>query len=194
MSSAAASWAWSRPCWYEDSFGKDRGSIALPPGSCDMARCRWRAHLGACPYAPRAETLGKTVSCGRDFALTFDQREGPPNDRRARLLYQSDVARPDRAVDARGDRAALSHRAARLRRDDEGAGLSLDQSDGESAGHPARRYGGDRGRRHLRLSRRCLPRGPSGAAARPSPPRSLLSLDVLRRRSGRGGGEQQGDG
>src|SRR5260370_19467928 len=43
-----------------------------------MARCRWRALVGACPYAPRAKTLGKTVSRGRDFALTFDQRRDRP--------------------------------------------------------------------------------------------------------------------
>src|SRR5260370_28088676 len=30
------------------------------------------------PYAPRAKTLGKTVSRGRDFALTFDKRGDRP--------------------------------------------------------------------------------------------------------------------
>jgi undecaprenyl-diphosphatase len=38
--SAAASRASSRPCWYGDSTGRDRGSIASPRGSCDMAKCR----------------------------------------------------------------------------------------------------------------------------------------------------------
>jgi glutathione S-transferase len=46
-------------------------------------------------------------------------------------------------LDARGNRPTLSHRAARLWHDNEGACLSRDQSDGESAGDPAWRYPGD---------------------------------------------------
>ena len=45
-------------------------------------------------------------------------------------------------------------------------GLSRDQSDGQGAGDQARRYGGHRGRRHLRLSRRRVPASRACAAAR----------------------------
>ena len=50
------------------------------------------------------------------------------------IFYTHPMSRgPNRQMDARGDRAALSHRAARLRHDDEGGCLSRNQSDGEGA-------------------------------------------------------------
>src|ERR1700724_3304345 len=53
-----------------------------------------------------------------------------------------------------------------FRHDDEGAQLSLHQSDGESADDPTRRYRRNGGSGHLRLSRRCIPAGRPRTAAR----------------------------
>src|SRR5713226_9161047 len=47
MSSAVASPPWSRLCWYGSSIGRDPGSIALPRGSCDMARAYGRRRIPA---------------------------------------------------------------------------------------------------------------------------------------------------
>jgi hypothetical protein len=56
----------------------------------------------------------------------------------------------------------------------------------------SRRRRRHRNRRDLRLSRRRLSPSQTGAAFRRPDARTLLPLDVLRRRSGRGGDEQQG--
>ena len=108
-----------------------------------------------------------------------------------RPLYQPDVARPHRALDAGGDRAAVPCRGARIRRGDEVAPIPGDQPDGQGAGHCPRRRGGDRVRRHLRLAGRCLPRSRAGAGAWRSAARPVLPLAVLRRRSAGGGGHRQ---
>ena len=73
-----------------------------------------------------------------------------------------------------------------------GPGYLGDQSDGQSAGDPPRRYDRHRSRGDLRLSRRRLSGGRPRAAARMPTARPLLSLALLRRRSDRGRGDRQG--
>ena len=55
------------------------------------------------------------------------------DERRACFLHPSDVARPDRALDAGGGRPAVRSESPGIRPLDEGPGLSRDQSDGQGA-------------------------------------------------------------
>ena len=120
--------------------------------------------------------------CGVNFGPNSSIGE-TAHGRRTRSLYQSAIARPHRALDARRSRPALQSRSPRLRLDHEGARLSRHQSDGQSAGTAPWRRGRDGDGGDLRLSGRCVSasqvwrRRPASKAAR-----ALLSLAVLRRR------------
>src|SRR5262249_59882268 len=72
------------------------------------------------------------------------------------------------------------------------AGLSRDQSDGQSAGAAARQCGRDGNSRDLRLSRRCISEKPTRSCAGRSPACALLPLAVLHPRTIRGSRKQQG--
>src|SRR3546814_17632735 len=96
----------------------------------------------------------------------FPSRDSQPREtsdgRRADFLYQPDVARTDRPLDARRGRRALSAAPARFRPDDEGRRLSGDPPDGQDARHPPQRQRRHRLSRDLPLSGRTLspPRRP----------------------------------
>src|SRR5690606_6710949 len=115
-----------------------------------------------------AEVLGERPGAGRGTAREVWKSsfsEGKTRDRDDRLLYQSDVSRAGRALDARGGRSTVPDEDPRLREARaQVAGVPCDQPDGEGPGDR-----GSRRRRHggagdLRVSRGRVPGG--GARAR----------------------------
>ena len=172
------------------------------PAADGRFRHRERKRMADSPCRPRGRgpaSCPETATAGQAHVTigNFDREPGEertlldsdaPQEARIGALYQPDVARADRAVDAGGDRGSLPHGDPRIRAGDEVGVVFGDQPDGQGAGDPPRRDRGHRGSGDLRLSGRRLPRRRARAAGRGA--RRLLPLAVLRRRSAGGGGHQ----